>query len=76
MKTKSSVAGTPTLDLRRGLRQLLRAYAKEVGCTDSAAIRDALTDLQHICDAQGLDFIERPAAASEVYAEELLAALR
>ena len=76
METKPSVAGKPSLDLRRALRQLLHAYAKDVGCTDSAAIRDALTDLQHLCDEQGLDFVERAAAASQVYAEELLEALR
>ena len=76
METKSSVAGKPTLDLRRALRQLLHAYAKDVGCDEAAAIRDALTDLQHLCDEHGLDFVERAGAAAEVYAEELMEALR
>lgn len=68
--------GKPSLNLREALRQLLREYAKDTGCSESDAIRDVLTDLQHLCDEQGLDFIERTTASTAVYCDELLENLR
>jgi hypothetical protein len=48
----------------------LKDAMKTEGCTMEAAVRDALTDLQHICTLQNIDFKERLKAATDMYKQE------
>ena len=56
--------------VKAGLRGILRAYAKDHGCGQQAALRDLLTDLRHLADELGLDFPGAADGAYEGYLEE------
>jgi hypothetical protein len=46
---------------------LLNYLEGAMGCTIDAAVRDVLTDLQHICTSQNIDFEERLETATDIY---------
>ncbi len=56
--------------LRNSLSDLLRDYAENEGTDLQSALRDALTDLQHIADAEQLDWEKALVGSEEVYNEE------
>lgn len=59
-------------DLLIPLFRLISKYRRRCGCTPSAAIRDLLTDIMHVCRFEGgIDFDERVRSAKEVYEVEI-----
>lgn len=61
---------TTPKSLAAGLKKLLLGYGKSEGVNHRSAIRDALTDLRHLCDIYGLDFGELDGGAYQGYLEE------
>jgi len=57
--------------LYNALKKAIEDYAKSEGTEFSGAFRDALTDLRHMADAEGLHYNERSCAAANVYDEEI-----
>ena len=53
----------------RRLRPILKNSAAE-GATKQCALRDLLTDIRHLSDANGLDFFKALDGSYEVYCEE------
>jgi DNA-directed RNA polymerase subunit RPC12/RpoP len=49
---------------------VVRYYMRTDGSAQSAAIRDMLTDIMHLCDTSSVDFKERIEAASRIFEEE------
>lgn len=58
------------MDLGYELRRILSLYQEQEGTTMSGAIRDAMTELVHICDENNLDADDRFDAAIEVAIQE------
>src|SRR5688572_6379804 len=70
LANKTRISVTRNNMLKDRLRELIEEYAQEEGTDSHGAVRDILTDLQHLSFDLGVNFDDAVAGANEVYEEE------